>query len=540
MTIAAGILFYANGKYLFLQRPDGQWGLPAGSIEPGETPFQCAVRETFEEVGYVVAGNIELPIIFNDGTFICYFVKCEEFKVTLNHEHSQFAWLPLDLLPTPLFMDTKKIVALSFAMDRADSARVRDINGWFEVENNPISRAGVFDYLGRNIPGADPDKMYKVYRPAEELADPDCIASFRLLPWIDDHAMLGNAEGLTPIAQKPIGGVIGEKVYFDSTDGEGALKANIKMFAETHEAAINAGKVELSGGYRCKYQKLAGIFKGVPYDYVQRFIRGNHLASVDEARLGPDIAVMDGFQFTLDSKDFQMAKTTQGPAKIRANRVSALAAALIAFATDAADDMPDGEKPAGELAQATTLIEQVAPLLETLAALPCITGSADLASDPVDGVIAADADDKDDKKKPGDPVVAADAEDDLPSGAMDGAELRKYITAAVARGIAAQAKPVAAMDAREVLRDSREADKLAASLSNFVGVFDHSDMTRLEVAAYGAKKLGLKPAAGHEIAAVEAYLHNRPVPSAEQVAHAADGKDAPSGNLFTAQYAEKE
>lgn len=36
------------------------------------------------------------------------------------------------------------------AQDR--SARVVDDNGWINVEGNPISKVGVFDYLGSEIP----------------------------------------------------------------------------------------------------------------------------------------------------------------------------------------------------------------------------------------------------------------------------------------------------------------------------------------------------------------------------------------------------
>ncbi len=39
--------------------------------------------------------------------------------------------------------------------------------------------------------------------------------------------------------------------------------------------------------------KKKGSFNGKMYDFIQRGIRGNHIALVDEARMGPDIAVLD-------------------------------------------------------------------------------------------------------------------------------------------------------------------------------------------------------------------------------------------------------
>ena len=93
--------------------------------------------------------------------------------------------------------------------------RQKDINGWFEVKDNPISKVGVFDYSGAQIGAADPNRIYRVYRPAEELADPATIESFKLLPIVDDHTMLGNPnEGMTAAEDKGVAGVIGEEVYF--------------------------------------------------------------------------------------------------------------------------------------------------------------------------------------------------------------------------------------------------------------------------------------------------------------------------------------
>jgi len=125
-----------------------------------------------------------------------------------------------------------------------------DINGWTTIRANPISKVGVFPYSGMQIDpegelGLDPNKIYNVYRPEEVLSDPQTIESFKSLPWIDDHEMLGSEkEGLTPIEDRPAFGIIGDEVFFE----DGYLKGNLKIFSDKMMELIDSGKKELSIG----------------------------------------------------------------------------------------------------------------------------------------------------------------------------------------------------------------------------------------------------------------------------------------------------
>jgi 8-oxo-dGTP pyrophosphatase MutT (NUDIX family) len=75
-----------RGEILFQQRRDtGQCALPMGKQELGETPSQCAVRETLEETGVLVE-VIGLVGIYSDSGHIVAYTDGEirqEYEVTL-------------------------------------------------------------------------------------------------------------------------------------------------------------------------------------------------------------------------------------------------------------------------------------------------------------------------------------------------------------------------------------------------------------------------------------------------------------------------
>lgn len=174
------------------------------------------------------------------------------------------------------------------AMD--ESARMFDNNGFFEIKKNPISKAGVFPYLGRSIGAPEPDRFYNVYRPEEELNDPEAIASFKLLPIVDDHDMIG--KDALPAEQKGIHGVSGEDIMFS----DNTLYSNLKFFSESLKNVIENGKRDISCGFRCIYEFAEGTHNGVKYEVIQRKIRGNHIAIVDEGRMGKEVAVLDSLE----------------------------------------------------------------------------------------------------------------------------------------------------------------------------------------------------------------------------------------------------
>ena len=177
-------------------------------------------------------------------------------------------------------------------------AKQVDTNGYWEIKHNPISKVGVFPYLGRSISDeCDPEKIYYVYRPASTLSQSVDTWDNPPKPFIDDHEMLG--EGFSKIDDRPVQGVIHNPVYDEDT---GTLYADISVYSESLKDKIANGKKELSLGYFCKYRKEKGVYKGQAYDYIQEDMVGNHIALVDNGRCGSDVKVFDS-KFTMDSLD---------------------------------------------------------------------------------------------------------------------------------------------------------------------------------------------------------------------------------------------
>lgn len=181
-------------------------------------------------------------------------------------------------------------------------------NFWF-IENNPITKAGVYPYLGKQISqDCEPDKIYYVLRPKEELFRKETLDSLRLIPLIDGHTMIG--KDFTAPEDKGLDGTLGDNVSHD-TD---TVYNDLKIISNKMKEEIQNGKKELSLGYFCRYDKQPGTYKGQRYDYVQRDIIANHLALVDKGRMGADVRVYDsknipeGEAFAMDSIDIAIDK----------------------------------------------------------------------------------------------------------------------------------------------------------------------------------------------------------------------------------------
>ncbi len=420
-----------------------------------------------------------------------------------------------------------------------ESKRSADHNGFMYLADNPVSKIGVYPYLGSEIPvaGLDPEKVYGVYRPAEELGKDSAIESAKLQPFIDNHAVLGK-NGM-PAERKGIQGYLGEQVRFDGI----YLRSNIKIPSAAAQSLIEAGKIELSPAYYCDWSPEHGVFDGQPYQFTQRNILFNHLALVDEGRTGPDVAIQDSkvmlndrhMTMTLDSKELlPMALAPEDMEAIKTMVLELLAAKDAPGDVDpakkdpsAADADPATDEdvivdPVEEVvtpAQAGAAEEAVTAAEEAQAAIEEVAAAIEEVSNAAAEVVAA----ADSKRKPAqDKLVAA-------KGKLDKARAKHGKLAADAKIKATLAKDGALARQVQVLQDDLKAlkakpaqdsvastitqlhnrDALAKQVTQHVGVFDASGMTADGVAKYAVDKLGIKCTKGHEAIALDAWMQGR-------------------------------
>jgi 8-oxo-dGTP pyrophosphatase MutT (NUDIX family) len=112
MNTSAGVFFYSKKteRYLYLLRTDarnpGNWGIPGGKIEEGETLLEGIARECEEEIGLFPTQAKLIPIQkFVNNTFTYHTFFCElsdEFIPILNDEHCGYAWVGDNQYPKPL------------------------------------------------------------------------------------------------------------------------------------------------------------------------------------------------------------------------------------------------------------------------------------------------------------------------------------------------------------------------------------------------------------------------------------------------------
>ena len=160
----------------------------------------------------------------------------------------------------------------------------REPEGYLLCLNVPVARTGVQEYLPEELglPGNGPPGLISVQRPESEVFSPETIASFEGMPVTNDHPPDGVDVSNIRALQKGHA----HNVRRGTGEESDLLLADLIITDPVLIDLILDGKREISCGYTYELCEENGT-------YIQRKIRGNHVAVVDAGRAGHRVSIRD-------------------------------------------------------------------------------------------------------------------------------------------------------------------------------------------------------------------------------------------------------
>jgi len=291
--------------------------------------------------------------------------------------------------------------------------RMTTYNGHFNdaVPFDPVAktartvRDGTIKYLGSELDPSmvalAPDQYYTVYRSPATIAN--VAHAMSGLPVTDDHVDIGTdaPEG---------GGVVSSSKMidaFDDSTGASVAVLNQLDIADTLRAVVDAGKRELSLGYR------AQLVPHPKYDFEQRDIVPHHLAVVQRGRCGSSCSFLDALPEEPNTKEDKPPmkhpkEFTDAEGKLSIQQIVSLVASL----PDALKEIPVDQ-----------LSALSAPLAKIAAVIESVSGASPAPEEP-----ASD-------EKPTDDPTTPELEDESPSTKAEEDDKKFSDAAATAKAI---------------------------------------------------------------------------------------------------------
>lgn len=167
----------------------------------------------------------------------------------------------------------------ALALDR-ESIKSKDVDGRLHVADVPLCRESVDPYKGSEIPGyrklgLDPEKIYRLWRPADELEK--AIGTINGIPVLRKHVATSAADHKS----RDTIGATGTNARWDPPFIRGEL---VIWPAEDIEGIENKDKYNLSPGYRYEPVMEVGDFAGEHFDGKMTKLAFNHIAVVEVGR----------------------------------------------------------------------------------------------------------------------------------------------------------------------------------------------------------------------------------------------------------------
>lgn len=359
---------------------------------------------------------------------------------------------------------------LTIKINDSNSHREKDENGFLIIRANPIAKAGVFDYLLKEVnpdcKDSEANDIVKVFRSWDMLKSvKDSLAN---KPIKDNHYWVGEESNTAD-------GAIGSEV---TTDEDNLfLIADLFIYNPQLIDKIEKGEaIELSPAYTSEIVKEKGNFNGIEYEYKQNIQCFNHLAVVENGRSGKDLKIQDrgvkkmsfkdkmvsAFSKFLDSAEVS-DNETQGDneAKCQDEDKREIIREIMAIASKADSEFQGGENEK---------IEIIAKLAEKLAYNPSETKSND----------------EDTESKDEDTSNEATSETTSEQANINVTELKQEILSEVAEAV--QEAVVKAQDSAMKIQRAKEAayQKVQDSIRT---PFDYSKMSVSDIYRAGYESL---------------------------------------------------
>src|SRR5215469_16037877 len=178
------------------------------------------------------------------------------------------------------------------------SVRSYDEDGRLHVRVSHLTKACVNGYRGNEIPGwqelnLDPYRVYQLLRHPGELEK--ATPTWNNIQVLDQHVPV-TASDAKP--ERVIG-----STGTNATWNAPYIDNSLVFWSDQAIARIEHGdQTELSSAYRYDPVMQAGNYEGQKYDGIMTNIRANHVALVEDGRVGSDVVVMDAKPKEIDMK----------------------------------------------------------------------------------------------------------------------------------------------------------------------------------------------------------------------------------------------
>ena len=116
---ASGLVIHENKVLLIFHPYIKRWFQPGGHIDEGESPVDAAIREVYEETGFVCSSESEIPEL----------IDIDIHEIPANPKKAEGPHLHIDLLYKLKFLrqeeSTEDISCKWFSFDRVESIRIQ-------------------------------------------------------------------------------------------------------------------------------------------------------------------------------------------------------------------------------------------------------------------------------------------------------------------------------------------------------------------------------------------------------------------------------